>query len=122
VVIVAIHFAKVIGDKRRFHWADQRISYAQSQLGKVTGLNVISNWNNNCTGTTEQLFNSSVECATSINAAYSVTSNAQASNAEGAISKLMNSPQVFGSAFDNQATQADFNIPSKGLNCDWSFA
>jgi hypothetical protein len=131
VVISAIHIVKVFSDENRFHWANQRITYVRNNLDEVTGLKVASRWNNSCVNPSDQMFNNTLACTTELDATYNVTSNAQAMNAEDSINKLVASSQVFGSVVDNLAgnnepatapnDSSQYNVPSQGLNCDWSF-
>lgn len=119
VIIALLHLVKSLGDMRRFHWAQQKLAYVESQLGPVTGLKVSSSWNNKCEPTTEQLFNNAQACTTELDSKYTVTSKGQAEAVEADISNLLSSPKVFGTVYDPRATSTQFNVPSKGLNCYW---
>lgn len=131
IVILTVHFGKVVSDKRRFHWAEQRISYARDRLNQATGLDVSSKWSNSCTNTSEQMFKSTLECTAELEASYTVSSQLQATSVESNIDKLIASPQVFGSVVNNitgnmqpatsPADNPQFNVPSKGLYCNWFF-
>lgn len=132
IAVVVGHLVKSFNDQRRFHWADQRISYAQSQFGKVTGLKVSSKWNNSCANTSEALFTSSFTCTTELDATYSVNSFTEAMRDQTAIDKLVSSPQVFGGFITGLASNMEpatapdnatqFNVPTKSLSCDWNFS
>jgi hypothetical protein len=114
VIILGFVLFQIFGrvnDNSRFHWAEQRILYARSQMENIAGVSITSKWNNTCYSLTEFSIPNKLGCRVELDSKLIITGSQP--DLLQKFNQLIRSDKVFG----NSPASDGISIANKDLTC-----